>query len=139
MIERDGIEYTIYSKQDVATTAEDSLEYIVNAVDIFTQRYGEYPYRELECVATPTSAGGVEYPGIMAINQILFDPGETLSGMSTTVMIESVIVHEVAHEWFYNIVGNDQGREPWLDEAVAQYLTYQYFYGSIRCQCCRWF
>ncbi|MGB8252513.1 MAG: M1 family metallopeptidase [Anaerolineaceae bacterium] len=125
---RDGIEYTIYSNNGVAPAAKESLDYIINAVDIFTQRYGEYPYRELECVATPTSAGGVEYPGIMAINQVLFDPDEMLSGMSASALIESVIVHEVAHEWFYNIVGNDQGREPWLDEAMAQYLTYQYFH-----------
>ena len=127
VLSKDGIEYTIYSGEDIAPTAGESLDYIINAVDIFSHRYGEYPYRELECVATPTSALGVEYPGIMAINQVLFDPNEMLSGMSTGALIESVIVHEVAHEWFYNIVGNDQGREPWLDEAVAQYLTYQYF------------
>ena len=29
--------------------------------------------------------------------------------------------HEVAHEWFYGLVGNDQGRDPWLDEAFATY------------------
>ena len=68
-----------------------------------------------------------------AINQTLYVPGETLSGMRSEDLVESVVVHEVAHAWFYNMVGNDQGREPWLDEAMAQYMTWQYFqdrYGS---------
>ncbi len=100
---------------------------MAEAVRIFTRIYGEYPYRELEIVATPTSAGGVEYPGIIAINQTLYVPGEKLSGMRSEDLVESVVVHEVAHDWFYNMVGNDQGREPWLDEAMAQYMTWQYF------------
>jgi aminopeptidase N len=40
---------------------------------------------------------------------------------------ESATVHEVAHQWFYNVVGNDQVNAPWLDEALAQYSTYLYF------------
>jgi aminopeptidase N len=34
------------------------------------------------------------------------------------------IVHEVAHQWFYSLIGNDQGRDPWLDEALASYVEY---------------
>ena len=30
-----------------------------------------------------------------------------------------VLVHEVAHQWFYGMVGNSQFRDPWLDEAFA--------------------
>ena len=32
-----------------------------------------------------------------------------------------MLVHEVAHEWFYGMVGDDQFRDPWLDEAFATY------------------
>jgi aminopeptidase N len=34
------------------------------------------------------------------------------------------IVHEVAHQWFYSLVGNDQGRDPWLDEGLASYVEF---------------
>jgi len=119
--------YAVYSRPDVGSSAKRSLEQMAEAVNIFTHHYGKYPYHELELVATPTSAGGVEYPGIIAINQNLYIPGETVSGMRSEDLVESVVVHEVAHAWFYNMVGNDQGREPWLDEAMAQYLTWQYF------------
>jgi aminopeptidase N len=32
-----------------------------------------------------------------------------------------VVAHEVAHQWWYSIVGNDQYSEPWLDESFATY------------------
>jgi aminopeptidase N len=42
--------------------------------------------------------------------------------------LESTVVHEVAHQWSYGLVGNDQQDEPWLDEALAQYLTLVYYH-----------
>jgi aminopeptidase N len=42
-------------------------------------------------------------------------------------MLEPSVVHEVAHQWFYNAVGNDQLDEPWLDEAIVQYVVGLYF------------
>ncbi|MBN2257137.1 MAG: M1 family metallopeptidase [Anaerolineaceae bacterium] len=129
----DGVSYTVHSQPEAAITVQKVLDYMSTAVAIFNEHIGAYPYRELELAATPTSAGGVEYPGVIALNQNLFIPDVVMSGMLTQDLIESVVVHEVAHMWFYNMVGNDQGREPWLDEAMAQYLTYVYFndrYGS---------
>jgi aminopeptidase N len=32
-----------------------------------------------------------------------------------------VTSHEVAHQWFYGLVGNNQGRDPWLDEGVTSW------------------
>ena len=31
--------------------------------------------------------------------------------------------HEVAHQWFYSLVGNDQAHDPWLDEVLATYAS----------------
>jgi hypothetical protein len=126
-LKENGVTFSVYSHPEAAQSAKESLEYMVKAVAIFDERYGSYPYTELELAATPTSAGGVEYPGVIALNQDLFDPTGTWGSMNSQDVVESIVVHEVAHQWFYNIVGDDQGREPWLDEAMAQYLTYQYF------------
>ena len=35
--------------------------------------------------------------------------------------------HEVAHQWFFNLIGNDQPEEPWLDESLANYAVYLYY------------
>jgi len=32
-----------------------------------------------------------------------------------------VVTHELAHQWFYGLVGDNQGRDPWLDEGLATY------------------
>jgi len=41
--------------------------------------------------------------------------------------LEYVIAHEVAHQWWYGIVGNNEIKEPWLDEALTEYATLMYF------------
>ncbi len=104
-----------------------ALEVAVNAVKQFSQRFGVYPYTEFDIVSTPMLARGMEYPGIVAISAKLYDPDAVISGLPSQVMMESVVAHETAHQWFYNVVGNDQVDEPWLDEAMAQYLTGLYY------------
>jgi len=37
------------------------------------------------------------------------------------------VVHEVGHQWWYSLVGNDQVDDPWLDEALTQYSTLLYY------------
>ena len=53
----------------------------------------------------PDCGGGIEYPGV--------DPDADAS--------RAVAVHELAHQWFYAMVGDSQARDPWLDEAFATY------------------
>ncbi|MEV5341503.1 M1 family metallopeptidase [Streptomyces sp. NPDC052676] len=80
----------------------------VAAVDRFGQEFGRYPYGEIDLVMTSRFAGGMEYPGLVLL-------GTTEEG--------SAVVHEVAHQWWYGIVGNDQYDSPWLDESFAQYAN----------------
>ncbi|MEU4196073.1 M1 family metallopeptidase [Kribbella sp. NPDC026611] len=78
------------------------------AVDDFSRRFGAYPYGELDLVVNDrwTSFSGMEYPGFV----LLIAP-------------ESPVVHEVAHQWWYGIVGNNEYADPWLDEAFATYAS----------------
>ncbi|MEU5249216.1 M1 family metallopeptidase, partial [Streptomyces asoensis] len=85
----------------------------VAAVDRFGREFGRYPYGELDLVMTPGFGGGMEYPGLVLL-------GTTEEG--------SAVVHEVAHQWWYGIVGNDEYAAPWLDESFAQYANAR-FYG----------
>jgi aminopeptidase N len=41
--------------------------------------------------------------------------------------MEATVTHEAGHQWFYNLVGNDQLDEPWLDESLTQFVTWEYF------------
>lgn len=108
-----------YTRQTPADGGELVLDWASEAVRLFSTRFGPYPFTELDVVETPTRAGGIEYPGLVVINSGYY---ETLSDR-----MEWVVVHEVGHQWWYSLVGNDQVDEPWLDEALVQYSTLLYY------------
>jgi hypothetical protein len=74
-------------------------------------RFGPMPFSVVRLVAVPgLVASGLEYPGMA---WVLPQPDRA----STRV----VVAHELTHQWFYGMVGNNQARSPWLDEAFATY------------------
>jgi hypothetical protein len=75
----------------------------VTAIDRLTALLGSFPYRTLTVPLLPSYGGGIEYP----------------SSILQATPSSEVLVHEVAHMWFYGMVGNSQFRDPWLDEAFA--------------------
>ena len=76
------------------------------AIADFGRRFGGYPDTEYDLAITPGLGGGIEYPGL-----VMQGPGTV--GRTTS--------HEVGHMFFYSLAGNDQGRDPWLDEGLASY------------------
>jgi hypothetical protein len=74
-----------------------------SAVTLYSSAFGDYPYSEVDVVLTAFRRyGGMEYP------QIVFANPE-----------DPVVTHELAHQWWFGIVGNDEYHEPWLDESLA--------------------
>ncbi|OQY20514.1 MAG: hypothetical protein B6I35_10425 [Anaerolineaceae bacterium 4572_32.2] len=111
--------YVVAGQED--DRAKLTLQFAEDALKSFGARFGVYPYTEFDIVSTPMMALGMEYPGVVAIALDLYEPG------SPVVSLEATVAHEVGHQWFYNVVGNDQVDEPWIDEAIVQYITGLYF------------
>jgi aminopeptidase N len=99
-----GVAVTVGVEEQVADDAQGYLDKVVASIDDFHDRFGPYPWPALSVALTPGLGGGIEYP-----MHILQGPGTI--GRTTP--------HEVGHMWFYGLVGNDQGRDPWLDEGLA--------------------
>jgi aminopeptidase N len=111
--EVDGTRVNSYYSAGSATGGQQALDIAVNAMRIFNRRYGRYPLAELDVIETDlTTFYGVEYPGLVMIEHSLY---------RQPAMLESIVAHEVAHQWWYSIVGNDVQRESWMDEALASY------------------
>lgn len=116
-----------YAPADLRAGSERALALAAQALEALGQRYGAYPYTEFDLVATPTSALGIEYPGIIALAGWMYDLDVNLFGAAAQDLLEAVVVHEAGHQWFYSLVGNDQLDEPWLDESLTQFVTLQYY------------
>jgi hypothetical protein len=107
--------------------ADLALKVATAALASYNERFGVYPYTEFDLVSTPMLALGMEYPGITAISLDVYNLDGEVRGVPSPIMMEGTVGHEVAHQWFYNLVGNDQIDEPWLDEALVQYVTGLYY------------
>ena len=99
---------------------ERVLQYVSDALRTYNERFGLYPFAELDAVETPITAAGIEYPGLIVIAQRFYEEGQGGE------YFEFVTAHEVAHQWWYSLVGNDQVDEPWLDEALTNYSALIY-------------
>lgn len=120
----DGTVIKLYSTINNSRFIEDSLDIGEKAIRSFNKVFGKYPYGQYSIVVTKFPSG-MEYPGIVFIS----DQYQTLDPL------ETVIVHETAHQWWYGLVGNDQIDEAWLDESLATYSEVIYFkevYGEER-------
>lgn len=106
-----------------AQRAEAVTDTVRSAVEVFSARYGAYPYAELDAVISGhfAESGGMEYPGIV-----------------WTEPVGSVAAHETAHQWWYGVSGNDQFRHPWLDESVTQFTTDEFLGRSRHCDPYAW-
>jgi len=123
-----GVTINSYAPSAVIDGAERILAVAARSMEVFEQLYGPYPYTELDLVGTPTYALGIEYPGMIAMTSRLYDPNYRFStGLTTSDYLEGTVAHEVGHQWFFNMVGNDQLTDPWLDESLTQYVTWVYF------------
>lgn len=98
--------------------AQSALKIAEAALSDFSSRYAPYPYTEFDIVPIITSAGGVEFPGLTSIARDVYNESNFL---------EIVVTHEVGHQWFYNLVGNATQDQPWLDESLAEFVTWQYY------------
>ena len=127
------VTFNSYAPVGMEEGALMAIDVSIASFGFFGEMYAPYPYTEYDIVSTPTYALGIEYPGIIAITDRIYDMGDSLSGTPNNIMIETTVAHEAGHQWFYNLVGNDQLDEPWLDESLTQFVTWQYYanqYGS---------
>jgi hypothetical protein len=118
-----------YALPGMETKQQTALEYLEAGMAFFNETFGQYPYTEFDIISSPMSALGIEYPGIVGIFMGLYDPENNVTYYRNTSILEIAVVHELAHQWFYNLVGNDQQSDPWVDEALTQYAVYLYMQG----------
>ena len=95
---------------------KDAIEYINDGLYYYSKWNGDYPYKQCTAVdGALTAGGGMEYPNITVIGSV-----------ETARSLETVIVHEVGHNWFFGILGSNERRYPWMDEGINSFNEYRY-------------
>ena len=97
-------------KNDYLSTAKKT-------VLLFNDLFGRYPYSTLNVVFTDFFQGGMEYPNLVYISNSVQELEDR----------KKVIIHEIAHQWWYGLVGNDEVDMAWFDEGLAEYSTLLYY------------
>ncbi|WP_392486823.1 M1 family metallopeptidase [Haloimpatiens sp. FM7315] len=107
--------------------AQRMLDFGADSIDFFSKTFGKYPYPEFDIVETYLSGGAMEYPQIIQMGKY---PNYTNNNDSKHFYLDwnkEAVVHETAHQWWYASVGNNEFKEPFLDESLTVYSTALYF------------
>ena len=100
----DPVEVTVGVDVGAGDSPQPYLDRAVAVLEESSRRFGAYPWPTFAVSVTPGISTGIEYPA-----HVLHGPGTA----------NDVLTHEVAHQWFYALIGNNQARDPWLDEALT--------------------
>lgn len=93
-----------------------SIEYLNNSIYYYSLWNGDYPYSQCTAVdGTISAGGGMEYPNVTVIGDV-----------SNDSELETVIMHEVGHNWFYGILGSNEREHPWMDEGINSFNEMRY-------------
>ena len=115
----DGTQVRVYTETVSGSSTADLAQ---DALIGLSEAFGAYPWDDL-VLAEVGSGGGfsMEYPRMIHLTR-------------DKVADTYVVYHEVAHQWFYGQIGNDQQMEPWLDEGFADFSA-RYLMGIGENQC----
>ncbi|MFZ5882358.1 MAG: M1 family metallopeptidase [Chloroflexota bacterium] len=121
-----GAQIRSYYYPGYETQALAILNAAVRAVDLYSAKFAPYPYGSLSIVQADLN-DGQEYDGLVFLATKFYNEynGSARSNLVT------IGVHEIAHQWWFGLVGSDQALEPWLDEALCVYseaIFYKFIY-----------
>ena len=88
----------------------------------FTKLFGENQ-REFLSIVEADIFDGLETDGLIFLSEWYYQTADH----SPQNYFNLLVIHEIAHQWFYGFVHNDQAKEPWLDEALATYCEVLFF------------
>ncbi|RUT45484.1 M1 family peptidase [Paenibacillus anaericanus] len=120
-VTRDGLTVQYYyfeNQKDKKQIIDQYIDQAFKVIDFFSEKYGKYPYPEFRIVESYVEGVAVEFSRMIQMGMIQGQPD---------IANNSAFVHEIAHQWFHSLIGNDSETESFLDEGFADY-SMVYFY-----------
>lgn len=123
---QDGVTVHVLAHADEAAAVPRIASETHEMVRFYGELVGPYPYRDLTVVSSDAlPVGGIEMPQVVLNSRLLTRMAALAEGRAE-VGYTALNAHEVAHQWFFGIIGNDEAHDAWLDESFASYLAMRY-------------
>jgi Peptidase family M1 domain len=103
---------------------------VLDSIHFYEKLNGEFPFDHLDVAQIPGSFGQ-GWPGLVYLSTLAFLPAEAQerAGIKEWDQREArdlMPFHEVAHQWWGNVVGAANYRDTWIQEGMANYLALLY-------------
>ncbi|KAG8375703.1 hypothetical protein BUALT_Bualt10G0128100 [Buddleja alternifolia] len=122
----DGIAVRVYCQVGKASQGKFALDVAVKTLGLYKE-YFEVPYSlpKLDQVAIPDfAAGAMENYGLVTYRETALLYDDKHSAAANKQRVATVVAHELAHQWFGNLVTMEWWTHLWLNEGFATWVSY---------------
>ncbi|CAN1120841.1 Aminopeptidase M1 [Linum perenne] len=122
----DGVKVRVYCQVGKANQGKFALDVAVKTLDLYKEYFATpYPLPKLDMIAIPDfAAGAMENYGLVTYRETALLYDDKNSAAANKQRVATVVAHELAHQWFGNLVTMEWWTHLWLNEGFATWVSY---------------